>query len=194
MVNGQYDGLVKFLSKVHPVKAEILTTYALEWTEFQTGIREILTSSGQTERHLYFVVEGIQKSYYLHEGKQHVMFFAYAPSFSGVVESFVTQTPSRYYLEAITKSKLLRISYQKHQYLLTQHRELETLFRIITENLLKGVIERQHELLTFNSETRLRTFLSRSPHLINMIPHKDLASYLRIDPTNFSKMINSMRI
>mgnify|MGYP000663398798 CR=1 FL=1 len=62
------------------------------------------------------------------------MFFAYAPSFSGIVESFLTQTPSKYYLEAITDSTFLRIPYAKHTQLIKAHRELETLFRKITEH------------------------------------------------------------
>ena len=57
------------------------------------------------------------------------MFFAYPPSFSGIVESFLTQRPSKYFLETITDSSFLRISYAKHTELISKHRELETLFR-----------------------------------------------------------------
>ncbi|WP_298534903.1 Crp/Fnr family transcriptional regulator [uncultured Algibacter sp.] len=149
---------------------------------------------GHVERYLYFVNDGIQKSYYLNEGKQHVMFFAYSPSFSGIVESFLTQTPSKYYLETITDSSFLRISYTEHAKLIKMHRELECLFRKITESFLLGIIERHHELMAYNMETRFKTFAQRSPHLFNMIPQKDLSSYLRIDPTNFSKLINSITI
>ena len=153
-----------------------------------------MTEAGKTERQLYFVKEGIQKSYYLNEGKQHVMFFAYAPSFSGVVESFLSQTPSRYYLETVTDSEFLRIPYARHAELIREHRDLETLFRKITETFLLGMIERHHELMAMNTETRFKNFVSRSAHLLNMVPHKDIASYLRIDPTNFSKLINSVKI
>jgi hypothetical protein len=57
-----------------------------------------------------------------------------------------------------------------------------------------GVIERQHELLAFDMETRFKTFVQRSPHLLNMVSQKDIASYLRIDSTNFSKLINREHI
>jgi CRP-like cAMP-binding protein len=153
-----------------------------------------MTQSGYTEHYLYFVKEGIQKSYYLNNGKEHVMFFAYAPSFSGVMESFLTQKPSKYDLETITDSQFLRISYTKHEQLLKKHRELETLFRKITELMLTGIIERHHELLAFNVETRFKRFVKRSPHLLNMVSQKEIASYLRIDPTNFSRLINTIKI
>ncbi|MEL7118252.1 MAG: Crp/Fnr family transcriptional regulator [Bacteroidota bacterium] len=186
--------LIRFLSNFHPIKEEILETYVSHWTEHSAKKKSILTEADQTERYLYFVKEGIQKSYYLNDGKEHIMFFAYAPSFSGVMESFLTQSASRYFLETITNSQFLRISYVKHKELITQHRELETLFRKITEFLLLGVIERHHEMLAYNAETRLRTFLKRSPHLINMVSQKDMASYLKIDATNFSKMMKNIKI
>ncbi len=181
------------MSSFYKIKEEVLEEYISHWSEYSVPKKTLITECGRTERYLYFVKEGIQKSYYLNEGKMHVMFFAYAPSFSGVVESFLTQTPSKYYLEAITNSTFLRIPYTKHSQLIKKHRELETLFRIITEQFLIGIIERHHQLMAFNTDTRFKKFIKRSPHLINMIPQKDIASYLRIDPTNFSKLINSVK-
>jgi len=183
-----------FLSDIYPIKPEILEEYLVHWNEYAVPKKTILSEAGKTERYLYFVQAGIQKSYYLNEGKAHVMFFAYAPSFSGIVESFLTQTPSKYYLETITDSKFLRISYQQHQKLIDKHRALETLFRKVTEQFLLGIIERHHQLMAFNVENRFKQFVSRSPHLLNMVPQKDIASYLRIDPTNFSKLINTLNI
>ena len=184
----------KFLSDIYKVNDKILDEYISYWTECSIPKKTIITESGKTERYMYFVEEGIQKSYYLNEGKQHIMFFAYYPSFSGIMESFLTQTPSKYYLETITDSKLLRLSYEKHKQLIQEHRELETLFRKITEQFLLGIIERHHQLMAFNTENRFKHFVKRSPHLLNMIPQKDIASYLRIDPTNFSKLINKIKI
>lgn len=183
-----------FLSKLHPAKDHILEEYISHWKEYALPKRTIMTAPGETERFIYYVREGVQKSYYLNEGKQHVIAFAYAPSFSGVPESFFTQTPSKYFLETITDSQFLRLSFEKHQQLMAQYREIETLFRKTTELFLAGVIQRQHELMAFDMETRFKIFVKRSPHLLHMISQKDLASYLRMDSTNFSKLINSVRI
>lgn len=153
-----------------------------------------MTAPGDTERFIYFVIEGIQKSYYQIGDKQHIIAFAYPPSFSGIPESFFTQSPSKYFLETLTDSKFMRLPFTIHEQLMKEHREIETLFRKATEFFLAGVIERHHELMAFDIESRFKNFVRRSPHLLNMIPQKDLASYLRIDPTNFSKMMNSIKI
>ena len=36
--------------------------------------------------------------------------------------------------------------------------------------------------------------MKNSPHLLNHVPQKDIANYLKIDPMNFSKLINRIRI
>ena len=184
----------EYLQSFHPVSDPILEEYLSHWKEFSLPKRQIMTAAGETERYMYFVKEGIQKSYFEKDGKQHVIAFAYAPSFSGVPESFHTQTPSRYFLETITDSHFIRISYEKHTELMEKHREIETMVRKTLSWFLVGVIQRQHELMAFDMETRFKVFVERSSHLLNMVSQKDLASYLRIDPTNFSKLMGRIQI
>ena len=164
------------------------------WTEAHYSKRSVLTQAGDIQRDTYFVLEGMQKSYYLKDGKQHVIAFTYAPSLSGIPESFFMQAPSRYFLETISDTRLLKLNYEMHQAMMTKHRVLETLMRKMTELVLAGVIERHHELMAHDIETRFKNFVERSPHLLNMISQKDLASYLRIDPTNLSKLLHSIKI
>ncbi|OEK03727.1 cyclic nucleotide-binding protein [Roseivirga sp. 4D4] len=188
------DSFKSFLNQIHPVSEATLHQYVSLWNEHEVSKKQTITVPGQTEKYLYYVIEGIQKSYYMHEDKEHVIAFAYAPSFSGIPESFFTQTPSRYYLESLTESHFLRISFEQHSSFLENHREVETLFRKTVEFFLNGVIQRQHEIMALSMEDRFKEFVSRSPHLLQLIPQKDLASYLRIDPTNFSKLINRIHI
>lgn len=184
----------EFLKKIHPVKDEILDEYISQWEEYSEPRKTILTAAGKTEHYMYFVLDGIQKSYYLNEDKEHVIAFTYPPSFSGIPDSFLTQKPSPYFLETITDSKFLRISYECHQEYLAKYRPVETLFRKAIEIILIGVLERQYELMAYSIKERFTIFMKRSPHLLNMVPHKDLASYLDIDPTNFSKLLSSVKL
>jgi len=186
--------LSEYLLQIHKIDPTILEAYVSAWTPFNCPKKTIITDEGQTQRYMYFVLEGIQKSYYINDGKEHIIAFTYPPSFSGIPESFWTQTPSNYCLESITNSKFLRISFEKHEELMAQYRPIETLFRKGTELIAIGFVQRHYELMAYDIETRLKAFLKRSPHLLNLVPRKDLASYLRIDPTNFSKLMAKIRI
>ncbi|TRX62797.1 Crp/Fnr family transcriptional regulator [Fulvivirga sp. M361] len=183
-----------FLNQIHPVEREILDEYLSHWQEYSIKKRSLITTVGRTERWMYLVQEGIQKSYYLTDEKEHVIAFTYSPSFSGILESFLTQTPSKYYLQSITDSKFLRLSFQQHQELMQEFRPIETLFRKAVEMFAIGMLERHYELMAYNIEKRFKSFVLRSPHLLNKVPHKDLASYLRIDATNFSKLLATVKV
>ncbi len=186
--------MIEFLKQVHPVKQEVLETYIAHWKEYSVPKKTIMTFPGETERYMYYVLEGVQKSYYLKDDKQHIIAFTYSPSFSGIPESFLAQAPSAYFLETISDSRFLRISYDKHQELMSEYREIETVFRKATEFLLIGTLERHYELMAFDIESRFKAFFKRSPHMLNILTQKDIASYLRIDQTNVSKLLNSIKI
>lgn len=189
------DRLKQYLQSITPeLPSKVMDEYLAHWEEKSYDRKTVMTAAGAIQQHLLFVLEGIQRSYFLHEGKEHVMAFTFAPSFSGIPESFFAQSPSRYFLESVTPTRVLQISYTQHQQQISKHRPLETLFRVATERILGGLVERHHELMALDIETRLRNFLQRSPHLLNQIPHKEIASYLRMDPTNFSKLLNKVKI
>ena len=183
-----------FLSTMYEGTPDILEEYISHWSLHHVPKKTIMTAPGEVERYMYFVVEGVQKSYHEKDEKVHIISFTYPPSFSGIPESFLTQTPSNYFLETITESTFLRLSYDKHQELMKQHREIETLFRKTAEHFAVGMIQRHYELMAFDIEGRYQAFAKRSKHLFGVISHKDIASYLRIDKTNFSKLFNSSEI
>ena len=183
-----------FFKSIYPVSNDILDHYLSHWSLCQVGGKTIMTAPGEKEKYWNFVLDGIQKSYYLKGQKEHVIAFTYAPSLTGIPDSLLTQKPSEYYLETITSSRFLRIPYSTHIALMKEYRPIETLFRIATEQFLVGMLHRYYELMALTIEERYLSFARRSPHLLTMVTQKDLASYLRIDPTNFSKLINSVRI
>jgi len=54
-------------------------------------------------------------------------------------------------------------------------------------------MDRLVELQFYSGEDQFRKLLQRSPHILQLIPHKYLARYIGIDATIFSKLMNSIR-
>lgn len=140
------------------------------------------------------VQEGVQRAFYQDENKEATLVFSYAPSFSGVIDSFLLQQPSEYFLETITQSKLLRIHYNDFHSLMLQHRSIETWIRVAVTQVLAGTLQRQIELMAYSAEEKFTTLLHRSPQILNLIPHKYLASYIGVDPATFSKLLSKVRL
>ncbi len=67
--------------------------------------KTVLTAAGDTERYTYYVTEGLQRAFALAEGqKEATLMFSYPGSFSGIIDSFFLQQPSRYYLKPSLKA------------------------------------------------------------------------------------------
>ncbi|WP_439585214.1 Crp/Fnr family transcriptional regulator [Dyadobacter bucti] len=187
--------LRSIISSIRPIPDADWTEFSLIWKPFKARRKETLTSENDTEKYLYFVTEGVQRVFYLDDqGREATVVFTYAPSFGGVIDSFLLEKPSRYYYETLTPSFFLKASFSELKELMDRKQSIERLIRTGLTESMSGVMERLVEIQCFSSEEKFRKLLSRSPHIMQLVPHKYLANYLGIDPTNFSKLVNKVRI
>ncbi|MGN6477032.1 MAG: Crp/Fnr family transcriptional regulator, partial [Flavipsychrobacter sp.] len=78
--------------------------------------------------------------------------------------------------------------------LMRKHRCIEAWILKALTFVLQGTLQRQVELMSFTAEEKFITLLKRSPHVLNLIPHKYLASYIGVDPATFSKLLGSVKL
>ncbi len=168
-----------------------LLTSTLKTRKFKKG--DFITIPVQVQKELYFVKSGVQMSYFDAKDKTHVIAFTYPPNVCAIPESFSLQAPSNYFLSCLTDSELDYLTFDQLQMLFNSSQQIERLFRKMTEFVLAGMINRHIELHALTMEERYKTFCQRSPHLLQLVPHKYIASYLGIDPTNFSKLFNNVK-
>ncbi len=183
-----------FLSRFHPIsEADFELLFARQKIRhFKKG--EFIVREGQVQRELFFVLEGVQMASFNNEGQEHVMLFSYPHSLTGIADSFLFQQPSEYNLKALTNTTLSGLSYERMNALFDQSQQLERLFRKMVEAQLCGLILRHREFHAYSIEERFKRFAERSSHLFQLVPHKYIANYLNISPTNFSKLYNSIAI
>lgn len=186
----RYDYL-KLFHNISP-DAFALLSHSLRRRDFGKG--EHIIVPGQVQKELYFINKGVQMSYFESDKKKHVIAFTYPPGISAVPESFALQQPSSLFVTCLGATEADYITYDTLQSLFAQSREIETLFRKMTEVVLAGVLTRHTELHSATIEERYLAFCRRSPHLLHLVPHKYIASYLGMDATNFSKLYNTVQI
>jgi CRP-like cAMP-binding protein len=189
-------GLLKhFVQQIYPLPVAELERFTSNWQPLTVKRKTVLTAAGETERSLYFVIEGLQRAFYVGEGnKEATIVFTYPPSFSGVADSFLTKTPSLYFLETLTASRFLRISHDEVEQMAKSSPHIQQLLFKATAYALRGALLRHVELQCFSNEEKFKTLLQRSPHILNLVPHKYIASYLGMDATNFSKLLSTVKI
>jgi CRP-like cAMP-binding protein len=183
----------EFFKQFHDISlAEYhLLVDCLKTKSFRKG--DFITMPGQIQRELFFVKSGVQMAYFETDDKIYTLVFTYSPHLCAIAESFSFQAPSKYHLICLTDSEMDYISYENLQKLLNQSQQIERLFRRMTEAMFAGMTNLHIELRAMNIEERYKEFCRKSPHLLQLVPHKYIASYLGIDPTNFSKLFNNVK-
>jgi len=180
---------------IHSLPDNVWIAFSECWTRHEVRRKEIITEAGSSEKYLYFVLDGVQRIFYLDDqNREATLVLTYAPSFGGVLDSFLLQKSSAYYYESLTPSKFLRASSESIQSLAGRHPSVDSFINKGLSYAFSGILERMVELQSFSSEDKFKSLLKRSPHILKLVPHKYLANYLGIDPTNFSKLINTVRI
>ncbi len=194
-MSDQLSTLQNLVNGIQPLSDSDWTSFAPIWSRIEFKRKEIVTSAGETEKYLYFVIEGVQRVYYFDEQQREaILVFMYPPSFGGVIDSLLLQKPSRYFFETLTPSKFLRASSSDLFDQMEKSKDIQKLVQKGTTQTLSGLLERMVELQCFSSEEKFKTLLKRSPHILNLVPHKYIANYIGIDATNFSKLVNQVRI
>lgn len=187
--------LKQLVSGISPLSDADWDDFSKLWKPFSAKRKEVLTTMGDKEKYIYFVMEGVQRVYYFDEqNREATLVFTYSPSFGGVLDSLLLQTPSRYFYETLTPSVFLRAPVSDLHVLMQNKPAIETLVRQGTTHSLSGLLTRLVELQCYTAEERFMELLKRSPHILQLVPHKYLANYLGIDATNFSKFINRIKI
>jgi CRP-like cAMP-binding protein len=189
-----FDKLKDLTSRFNPLPEKEWHDFSAIWTPLTAKRKEVLTRPGEKERFIYFITDGIQRVYYDDEQHEATLVFTYAPSFGGVLDSLMQQQPSRYCYETLSPSAFLRATASDLFQLMARYPAIETMVRKGLSYTLSGLMERMVELQSYTAEERFRTLLQRSPHILQLVPHKYLANYLGMDATNFSKLMNAIRI
>lgn len=187
--------LANYLRTVFQLSETSINDFLPHWRYFDCVRKTTLTNVGGSENYLYFVLEGVQRVYSLNaDGREATLIFTYAPSFGGVLDAMMTGQVSRFCYETLTPSSFLRAPIAEVKKLMVNNVEISQMVNIGVSAALGGVLDRLAEIQLLSSEDKFKQLLSRSPHILTLVPHKYLASYLGIDPTNFSKLINRIKI
>ncbi len=152
---------------------------------------DYLLRPGMIEHHLYLVESGALRIIYLTEFEEHTIRFGYTGSLITSLGSFLKNTPSKFYIQAIRKTTVSMIRKQEFMTFVKSDARWQEQYQTILEDVVTQQLEREIDLLTFSPQERLNRVLERSPQLFQEIPSKYIASYLRMTPETLSRLRNS---
>lgn len=152
---------------------------------------DYLTREGQIESYIYYIDSGAVRVIYQTELEEHTIRFGYSGSFINSVESFLSGVPSRFYLQAIRKTQVLRVKRSDFFDFVNKTQERRAQYTRFLEFSFILQMDREIDLLTFSPLERVQRILNRSPQVFQEIPAKYIASYLRMTPETLSRILKS---
>lgn len=152
---------------------------------------DYLCEPPRKDQNIYWVKEGLLRIFTVEEEQDYGVRFGYEGDLISVLDSYIKGEPSRFSVQALRKTTLVSCSKEAFENRLKQYPELRDLWMEGLYQLIYDMLEREQDLMIADPRQRLQRVLGRSHRLFQEVPHKYIASYLRMSPETLSRLLNS---
>jgi len=185
---------------MHQIKLyldKIASISSSDWNFFISKLhRRIITKKSvfikvnQIENHISFIESGIVRLFIPRDNpeKEITFGFSFKNQFVSAYDSFLTQSPSNYQLQALTETALLSISYKDLQSVYKSTQIGNFIGRLTAEDLFLIKSKREQNLLNLNAEQRYLKLFKERPELLKSVPLKYISSYIGVTAQALSRI------
>jgi CRP-like cAMP-binding protein len=176
---------------------QIATISKLDWDFFKSKLQRrvipkktIFLKINEIENHISFIESGVVRLFLPKENpeKEITFGFSFKNQFVSAYDSFLTQKPSLYQLQALTEISILSISYKDLQEVYQTSQIGNLIGRLTAERLFLIKSKREQNLLNLTAEERYLNLFKERPELIKVIPLKYISSYIGVTAQALSRI------
>lgn len=153
---------------------------------------DFLLRQGEICKDLIFVQQGCLRLYYLQDDVEVSVWFALKHSSAIEIYSFISETPTNNFLQAIEDTEILYLPKSELNNLYQSHPKMQEMMRKFWEDVILHLLERFTALQRDSAEQRYLDLLNK-PELLQTIPQKYLASFIGVTPTSLSRIKKNIR-
>lgn len=148
-----------------------------------------LIRKGEVETHSYFIDAGIMRCWVLDQkGQEQTFWFCQSGTFSMSNISFTLHQKATFNVQAVVACDVYRINREQAEELYQAIPSLKRVFDHLTALLLNRLLERQVMMIKYSPEQYYLHLVETQGSRMNLIPLKDIASYLGITPQALSRI------
>ncbi len=176
---------------------QIATISNSDWEFFMSKLqprvikkKAIFLKLNAIENHISFIESGVVRLFIPKENpeKEITFGFSFKDQFISAYDSFLTQTPSAYELQALTDTTLLSITYSDLQAVYNNTQIGNLIGRLTAERLFLLKSKREQNLLNLTAEERYLKLFKERPELLKVIPLKYISSYIGVTAQALSRI------
>jgi CRP/FNR family transcriptional regulator len=171
-----------------------LTKEELNFIAERTTISELKSNAfylkkDQVQNEMSFLHQGLLRSFYIDDkGSEITIQFIKEGEYIADYSAFITQKPSKFYIQCLEPCILVNISFLTIQDAYFNFKNFENYGRKIAEAILVNKQNRIESFLFQNAESRYLNFLKQNPSLINRISITHLCSFLGIERQSLTRI------
>ncbi|WP_299218511.1 Crp/Fnr family transcriptional regulator [uncultured Aquimarina sp.] len=181
-----YKSYIKLFPDLNLEELKFLRSY-LTIEEYDK--KEFLFKSGEVQKEVAFVCKGLLRRYYINEkGNKITTGFVNENNYATDYPAFIRQIPSKYFIECLEPSVIIKLPYDKIQEGYKKYKRSEMYGRLIAEYVLTFQTDRVESFLFKNAEERYLDFVAHNKDIINRISLSHLSTYLGIERQSLSRI------
>ncbi|MDO5970462.1 Crp/Fnr family transcriptional regulator [Flavivirga aquimarina] len=151
--------------------------------------KEFILKEGEICKIKFFIIKGLTRTFKINDkGNENIIHFGIENWWVTNMESFITEQPSKIYIQALEETTILTISKANLEKAYTDIPKLERVFRIITENMLIAIERKNEHYIKMASKERYLMFINELRSFSQRVPQYMIASYLDITPEYLSEL------
>ena len=137
----------------------------------------------------YFVIKGCLRFYRNTEnGFEQILQFAIPGWWLSDFQSFESEKPSEYFIQAVQNTEILILNRSDYQQLFADVPELNNYFRLMMQKAYTASLKKIELILCESAEERYIHFINSFPDFVQGVPQYMLASFLGFTPQFLSML------
>ncbi|WP_107037756.1 Crp/Fnr family transcriptional regulator [Brumimicrobium mesophilum] len=182
------EEIKKFMDNIYPMSNSDWDYFSAKLHKEKLNKKSVIIKTGEVENYLSFITEGVVRLFIPHEESELTFGFVFENEFVTAYDSFITQTPSIYQIETLTKTSLWRISYEDLHSVYRETASGNLIGRRMAEKMFLIKSNREISLLNKTAEERYMNLFLERPNLLKQVPLKYIASYIGVTPQALSRI------
>jgi CRP-like cAMP-binding protein len=151
--------------------------------------RQYFLQEGETCKYISFIVRGAMRQYRVDEkGEEHIINLFIEDWWAADQESLLTQTPSKYFIEAWEDTEVLLVKKTDLTYLIDNISALNEWTRKLDANSAMATQRRLNAAISLPAEERYFDLEETHPEFLQRFPQRVIASYLGLNRETLSRI------
>lgn len=183
------NSLKVYLNQLIPDAGKELAVFTSLFSPSRMRKNEYFSREGDYAAEVGFVTQGVLRAFYRNqEGIEYNKTFFTEGHFVAAYSSLITKQQNTINIQCLTECSFLTADFEQITRLYKDHPKIERLARILAEQFFVVKEKREIELVMLDAAERYQLFQQDYPHLENLIPQYQIASYLGVTPTQLSRI------